>query len=68
MNPAGSDVTFLLQDADRWAINSSWSPDGSKIVYDAGDWTIHVINADGAGDVAIISGGSVTAVSPDWGP
>jgi Tol biopolymer transport system component len=68
MNPDGSGITFLVQYPSRYAFNPSWSPDGSKIVYDAGDWTIHVINADGTGDTAIIPGGSVEAESPDWGP
>ena len=72
----GSDVVLLVARAPgvpgvssgESLLHPSWSPDGSKIVYDGGDWTIHVVNADGTGDVAIIPGGNVTADSPDWGP
>jgi Tol biopolymer transport system component len=68
MSPDGSDVSFVVQDPGTYAFQPSWSPDGSKIVYDGADWTIHVVNADGTGDVAIIPGGNVAAYSPDWGP
>jgi Tol biopolymer transport system component len=68
MNADGSDVSFIVQDPDQYVLKPSWSPDGSKIVYEVDGTEIHVINPDGTGDVAIISGGSVAANSPDWGP
>ncbi len=67
MNPDGTGVVNLT-DLPEWQTHPRWSPDGTKIVYDGGNWTIHVINADGSGHVAIIAGGNISAQYPDWGP
>jgi TolB protein len=49
-----------------------WSPDGTKIAYvleqsPGNGGTIHVINADGTGDVPLTSDSSAE-FSPDWSP
>ena len=67
INQDGTGETQLTTGPD-WGILPSWSPDGSRIVYDGGTWSIHVINADGTGDVAIIPPNDSAISDPDWGP
>ena len=47
----------------------AWSPDGSKIAFDApsdGNYGIHTIDPDGSGDIALTSGNQ--DVWPSWAP
>lgn len=66
MNPDGSGLT-RLNDTTWTESQPSWSPDGSKIAFAStqnGGWEIHVMNADGGGEIAL-GGGSQPAWSPD---
>jgi hypothetical protein len=48
-------------------VSPSWSPDGTRLVFDGGG-EIHLINADGSGDVQITPSGLPAAGSPVWTP
>jgi TolB protein len=67
MDPDGTDIVNITN-WPEWQTDPRWSPDGSKFVYDGGNWSIHTINADGSGHVAIIPTSNVSAQDPDWGP
>lgn len=43
-----------------------WSPDGTRIAYQAADGTLHVVNADGTNDQAITTSTQGLAISPLW--
>jgi dipeptidyl aminopeptidase/acylaminoacyl peptidase len=68
MNPDGSDVT-LLPTVPTSGPFASWSPDGTRILYQAqtsfDTGPLRIIHADGSGDVAIT--GSVGVTGYDWG-
>jgi WD40-like Beta Propeller Repeat len=57
----------LRQLTPGWGVSPSWSPDGTRLVYDGGG-VIHVVNADGSGDVQITPPGLPPAGSPVWTP
>ncbi len=67
IRPDGSDEVNITADL-AYATQPRWSPDGSQLVYDGGDWSIHVVNVDGSGHVTIIRSGKRTAGDPDWKP
>jgi Tol biopolymer transport system component len=67
MNPDGSGVTKVTNTPEG-EHTPRWSPDHSQFVYDGGDWSIHVVNADGSGHVTIIPSSKDTAEDPDWKP
>jgi hypothetical protein len=72
INPDGSDlqqITFghPCPQTGPGISEPTWSPDGRRIAYtDAGD--VHVINADGSGDVNLTENHSEAARSPSWSP
>jgi TolB protein len=53
VNPDGSGETQITKNADGPAMNPSFSPDGTKIIYQgldaAGDEQLYEVNADGSG-------------------
>ena len=59
MNPDGSSQTNLTGAQSSYEIEPAWSPDGSKIAFDAvsssefhfGGLGVYVTNADGSGQV-----------------
>jgi TolB protein len=72
MNPDGTEVLELTPGPEE-AARARWSPDGSRIVYQAGDWQpdgtytelgIWSMNPDGTDPVQLTQAGS----HPDWGP
>jgi Tol biopolymer transport system component len=58
--------------ADPSAVLGSWSPDGSRIAYVSSDGDrrgLHVINADGSGDVMLMRGTpGLMPSAPSWSP
>jgi hypothetical protein len=60
-----------LAGGPAWQEFPSWSPDGTKIVYDGGSSPdvrvaqVHVMNADGSGKVELTEG---SGYCPDWSP
>jgi TolB protein len=75
MNPDGSDVrqlTFLTAD-DGAALRQSWSPDGSKLVYDRrpADFSfrnIYMINADGSDEHVLLDDPNFRDFDPKFSP
>jgi TolB protein len=57
----------LRQLTSGWGVSPSWSPDGTRLVYDGGG-EIHLVNADGTGDVQITPSGPAPAGTPVWAP
>lgn len=79
MNPNGSDKhrlarvkTFTDADGGWWCACADWSPDGTKIAYEAvtekHKSSIFVMNADGSGRVRITFRSSTREENPDWSP
>ena len=69
VNPDGSDrrqITFESCDGIH-PREPEWSPDGTKIAYSK-DPDVHIVNADGSGDVNITNGLAGAAAKPDWSP
>jgi len=75
MNLDGTDQTQLTYDESRFELDGypSWSPDGSKIVYnsfasgpDGGRQKIYVINADGSSETCLTKNSDGHA--PSWSP
>lgn len=66
----GSNARLLVGNADADGAQPAWSPDGTRIAYVGGNGTggrtIHVIGADGSGDVEITHDGNEW--SPTWSP
>ena len=67
MNADGTGVVNVTNTPD-WESSQDWSPDGLKFVYDGGDWSIHVINADGSGHETLIPSAKKMVQDPDWRP
>jgi Tol biopolymer transport system component len=57
----------LRQLTAGWGVSPSWSPDGTRLVYDGGG-QIHLVDADGSGDLRITPSGLPPAGSPVWAP
>ena len=57
----------LRQLTSGWGVSPSWSPDGARLVYDGGG-EIHLVNADGTGDVQLTPSDSAPAGTPVWAP
>lgn len=72
MAPEGQDFVQVTH-TDAWEMHPEWSPDRTRIAY---QWLppsgflsqaeIHIINADGAGDHAVVGPGSIGP--PSWSP
>jgi Tol biopolymer transport system component len=69
VEPDGSARTRLTTTGTRNDCDPAWSPDGARIAFhsetgdDGGEWTLRVMNADGAGLQTIEDG-----VEPTWSP
>jgi len=72
VNPNGSGETQITKDADGPAANPSFSPDGTKIVFQgmdaAGDWQLYEMNADGTGRTLLFSDPGVDNLAPKISP
>lgn len=66
MNQDGTGAVNLTNTSDIDEFSPVWSPDGSRLAFisDSFTRTLSVMNADGSGRTAIISG----ALDPSWGP
>jgi Tol biopolymer transport system component len=77
MNPDGTGATNVTNRPGVDKANPNWSPDGTKIAYSENDdqdtidcevcdWDIHVVNADGTGDLRITNPAQDS--QPAWSP
>ncbi len=55
INTDGSGRTNLTNTPDASETQPSWSPDGSKVLFRAGDDTLAVVNADGTGRANLLT-------------
>jgi dipeptidyl aminopeptidase/acylaminoacyl peptidase len=71
-----TDCSDLVPDS---TVDPDWSPDGQKIVYyygrdaypedcEGGEASLHVVNADGSGDVEVVPPDTSQPTSPAWSP
>jgi Tol biopolymer transport system component len=71
MNTDGSNVQRLTQLSNLYVINATWSPDDSKIAFDAvgpnGYRNIYSINADGT-DMKLLTDDEANDKLPSWSP
>ncbi|HET7639362.1 MAG TPA: hypothetical protein VFK47_11550, partial [Ktedonobacteraceae bacterium] len=69
MNSDGSGSTQIVSSGVN--DNPSWSPDGTKIAFDrlvSGVDKIHVVNANGSGDISLAGSSGLKDHDPDWSP
>ena len=66
MNPDGTGKTNLTLTASADEGSPSWSPDGTRIVFNRGE-EIYVMNADGSGETQLTSN-TVPDYFPAWSP
>jgi Tol biopolymer transport system component len=72
MNPDGTGVTAVTQDASVWDREPAWSPDGTKIAFTRRTFgscfcdRIYTIDADGSNPTERTDGGS--DLTPAWSP
>ena len=68
MDADGSNETRLTNtSADE--VNPSWSPDGSRIVFESGrdeGWAIYVMDANGSNQTRLTAGNHNSSAEPDW--
>jgi Tol biopolymer transport system component len=60
-----------LVTSSGWDTGAAWSPDGTRIAFSSerdGDEEIHVVNADGSGERALIDLPGVDATRAAWSP
>jgi Tol biopolymer transport system component len=72
MNADGSNAKALTSyplgpGPDVFVDGFSWSPDGSRIAYAVSN-DIHVVNADGSGDINLTNGSALGEYQPHWSP
>jgi len=75
VHPDGSGLhTIAVLRTGSWCVCADWSPDGSKIAYEAGGThpftltpELWVMNADGTGRVRLTHN-AVVDENPDWSP
>lgn len=65
IRPDGTDLTAYHPN-----VRGVPSPDGTRFAYAIGDDSpkVHVVNADGTGDVRVTTGGRFSEVTPVWSP
>jgi TolB protein len=66
MNADGSEQTNLVPSGEQ-ASRPAWSPDGQKIAFEVNFFAIHLVNADGSGEV-YFNPGQGTISRLDWQP
>ncbi|MDA1192724.1 MAG: hypothetical protein O3A46_13710 [Candidatus Poribacteria bacterium] len=69
INADGSNLTRLTHKPDGWNLSPSWSPDGSRIVFNSenGDKSdLFVVDSDGTGLTRLFPGGK--HIMPEWSP
>lgn len=69
-NANGSGETQLTSSAPGFAVNSDWSPDGTRIAFDSnqdGDPEIKIMNANGGG-LTQLTANDVFDAFPNWSP
>lgn len=62
MNSDGSMKSNLTSDLKKWAEKPCWSPDGRRVVFDAG-WDIYIMNDDGSEKIRLTKDGNSKAPS-----
>lgn len=69
VSPRGRGLVRLTDTGDAWS--PSWSPDGTKIVYEDhvdGDGDIYVMDRDGGNVVNLTETSEADEASPEWSP
>ena len=65
INPDGSGLQRLTTLTAVYMGESSWSPDGSRLLFQDNGGSLYLINRDGSGRIRLPTGGSSPAWSPD---
>lgn len=76
MNPDGSEQTNLTNTPEVWKTEPSFSPDGTKLVFEGRPPTaqgvdtpdIYTVNADGTGQTNLTDTPGVSELKPAWSP
>jgi TolB protein len=73
INPDGTNLRNLTQDAVQESWDGDWSPDGARFIYSSdpggGDYTLYIRNADGTNPVRVLdTPENVQEIYPRWSP